>query len=158
MKQIIYFDTSALAKWYLPEEQSTEVEKYIQEHGPVVISELTVVEMRDLLARHRREGILDPNTEIKVFATFEEDIRQKFLICHPLSDGLARGAVNLLSVLCDLPLRMVDAMHLTVAKEIQSDVLATADPVMAKAGEKLGFSVVRFDRPEIQSAPISRKG
>jgi predicted nucleic acid-binding protein len=151
MKQVIYFDTSALVKWYLPEEQSNEVEKYIQEHGPVAISELTVVEMRDLLARHRREGTLDPNTEIKVFATFEEDIRQKFLICHPLSDGVAQGAVNLLSVLCDLPLRMIDAMHLAIAKEIQTDVLVTADPVMASAGEKLGLSVVRFDRPEIQS-------
>lgn len=158
MKQVVYFDTSALAKWYLPEEQSNEVEKFIQEHGPVVISELTVVEMRDLLARHRREGSLDANSEIRVFATFEEDIRQKFLICHPLSDGVARGAVNLLSVLCDLPLRMIDAMHLAMAKEIQTDVLVTADPVMASAGEKLGFSVVRFDGPEIQSVPISRRG
>ena len=151
MSRIIYFDTSALAKWYLPEEQSNEVEKYIQEHGPVAISELTVVEMRNLLARHRREGNLDSNAEIKVFATFEEDIRQKFLICHPLSDGVTRGAVNLLSVLCDLPLRMIDAMHLAMAKEIQTDVLATADPVVAAAGEKLGLTVVRFDRLEIQS-------
>lgn len=157
MRQIIYFDTSALVKWYLPEEQSNDVEKYIQENGPVAISELTLVEMRDLLARHRREGNLDPNTEIKVFATFEEDIRQKFLICHPLSDGVARGAVNLLSVLSDLPLRMIDAIHLTIAKEIQTDIFATADPIMAEAGEKLGFSVVRFGGPEIQSAPISDK-
>ena len=148
MRQIIYFDTSALAKWYLPEENSNEVEKYIQEHGPVTISELTLVEMRDLLARLRREGSIDPSTEAKVFATFEEDIRQKFLICHPLSDGVARGSVNLLSVLSDLPLRMVDAMHLAVAKEIQSDILATADSVMAAAAEAMGFSVVRFERPE----------
>ncbi len=134
-----------LAKWYLPEEQSNEVEKYIQENDPIMISELTLVEMRDLLARHRREGDLDPNTEIKVFATFEEDIRQKFLICHPLSDGVVRGAVNLLSVLSDLPLGLVHAMHLAMAKEIHTDVLGTADPVMANAGEKLGFSVVTFD-------------
>jgi len=157
MRQTIYFDTSALAKWYLPEEQSNEVEKYIQENGPVMISELTLVEMRELLARHRREGDLDPNTEIKVFATLEEDIRQKFLICQPLSDGIARGAVNLLSVLSDLPLRIIDAMHLAIAKEIQTDIFVTADPVMASAGEKLGLSVVRFDGPEIQTAPVSRK-
>jgi predicted nucleic acid-binding protein len=144
MKQVIYFDTSALAKWYLPEENSNEVEKYIQEHGPVVISELTVVEMRNLLARHRKEGNIDPNTEIKVFATFEEDIRQKFLICHPLSDGLARSAVNLLSVLCDLPLRMIDAMHLAMAKEIQTEIFATADGTMAASAKALGFSVVQF--------------
>ena len=148
MKQVIYFDTSALAKWYLPEEQSNEVEKYIQEHGPVAISDITVLEMRNLLARHRREGNLDPSTEIKVFATFEEDIRQKFLICHPLSDGVARGAVNLLSVLCDLPLRMIDAMHLAIAKEIQTDVLATADGIMAAGAKAMGFSVIRFDGPD----------
>lgn len=145
MSRIIYFDTSALVKWYLPEEQSSEVEKYIQENGPVAISELTVVEVRDLLARHRREGNLDPNTEIRVFATFEEDIRQKFLICHSLSDGVIRGAVNLLSVLCDLPLRMVDAMHLAMAKEIQTDTFATADATMAAGAKAMGFSVARFD-------------
>jgi hypothetical protein len=145
MKQIVYFDTSALAKWYLPEQQSNEVEKYIQEYGPVVISDLTVVEMRDLLARHRREGNIDPNAEIRVFATFEEDIRQKFIICHPLSDGVARGAVNLLSVLSDLPLRMIDAMHLAIAKEIQTDIFATADSIMATAAKAMGFSVLRFD-------------
>jgi len=148
MSRVIYFDTSALAKWYLPEEQSNEVEKYIQENGPIMISELTLVEMRDLLARHRREGNIDPNTEIKIFATFEEDIRQKFLICQPLSDGLARGAVNLLSVLSDLPLRMVDAMHLAIAKEIQTDIFATADSIMAAAAEAMGFSVIRFDGPD----------
>ena len=150
MNQVIYFDTSALAKWYLPEQQSNEVEKYIQEHGPVMISELTVVEMRDLLARHRRDGSLDPNNEIKVFATFEEDIREKFLICHPLSDGLARGAVNLLSVLSDLPLGMIDAMHLAIAKEIQTEVFATADAIMAAGAKAMGFSVVRFGGREVR--------
>ena len=99
MRQIIYFDTSALAKWYLKEARSDDVEEYIQGHGPVDISDLTVVEMRTLLARRRRERNIDPKTEIKIYATFEEDIRQKFLICHPLPAGLAAGAVNLLSVL-----------------------------------------------------------
>jgi predicted nucleic acid-binding protein len=148
MKQVIYFDTSALAKWYLPEEQSKEVEKYIQENGPVAISDITAMEMRDLLARHRREGSIDLGTEIKVFATFEEDIRQKFLICYPISDGVPRGAINLLSVLSDLPLRMIDAMHLAIAKEIQTDSFATADPVMAAAAKAMGFSVVRFGGTE----------
>ncbi len=144
MRQVVYFDTSALAKWYLQERKSSDVENYIQEHGPVSISDLTVVEMRNLLARHRQEGNLDASTEIKVFATFEEDIRQKFLICHPLPEGLARGAVNLLSVLSDLPLRMIDAMHLAIAKEIQTDIFATADLTIAAGAEAMGFSVVRF--------------
>ena len=148
MRQIIYFDTSALAKWYLKEARSDDVEKYIQEHGPVDISDLTVVEMRTLLARRRREKNIDLTTEIKIYATFEEDIRQKFLICHPLPVGLAAGAVNLLSVLSDLQLRTLDALHLTIAKEIQTEVVATADRIMAIGAETMGFSVVRFDKPE----------
>ena len=150
MRQIIYFDTSALAKWYVKEARSDDVEKYIQGHGPVDISDLTVVEMRTLLARRRRERNIDPKTEIKIYATFEEDIRQKFLICHPLPAGLAAGAVNLLSVLSDLQLRTLDALHLTIAKEIQAEVVATADRMMAIGAEAMGFSVLRFDKPDIR--------
>jgi len=147
MRKIIYFDTSALAKWYLNEAGSNDVEKYIQEHGPVDISDLTIIEMRCLLARRRREGNIDPKIEIKIFATFEEDIRQRFLICHPLPDGLTAGAVDLLSVHPDLPIRTLDALHLMIAREIQTEVLATADRVMAAGAKAIGFSVVRFDRP-----------
>ncbi len=54
MRKIIYFDTSALVKWYLNEAGSDDVEKYIRENGPVDISDLTVVEMRSLLGQRRR--------------------------------------------------------------------------------------------------------
>lgn len=147
MRRIIYFDTSALAKWYLNESRSEDVEKYIQEYGPVDISDLTIVEMRSLLARRRREGDIDSKTEIRVFATFEEDIRQKILICHPLPNGWTAGAVNLLAVLSELPIRTLDALHLVVAKEIQAEIIATADGIMASGAKTLEFSVVRFDRP-----------
>ena len=56
MNPLAYFDTSALAKWYLREARSDEVEAYIRANGPVAISDLTVVEMRSLLASHRRES------------------------------------------------------------------------------------------------------
>ena len=145
MSEIIYFDTSALAKWYINESRSDDVEKYIQEHGPVAISELTVVEMRCLLSRRRRERNIDSKMEAQVFATFQEDIRQNFLMCHPLPENLAAGAVNLLSILTDVPLRTLDALHLMIAREIQTDILATADKIMAAGGKAMGFSVVRFD-------------
>jgi hypothetical protein len=145
MSEVIYFDTSALAKWYLNEERSQDVERYIQEHGPVGISDLTVLEIRCLLARRRREGNIDPKMESRIFATFQEDIRQHFLVCHPFPEGLTAGAVNLVSVHLDLPLRTLDALHLVIAKEIQADKLATADRIMVAAAKAMGLSVVRFD-------------
>ena len=145
MSEVIYFDTSALAKWYLNEEKSEDVEHYIQEHGPVAISDLTVIEIRCLLARRRREGSIDVKMESRIFATFQEDIRQNSLVCHPFPEGLTAGAVNLVSVHPELPLRTLDALHLVIAKEIQADKLATADRIMVAAAKAMGVSVVRFD-------------
>lgn len=143
-RESVYFDTSALAKWYLNEELSDEVEEYIQEHGPVAISDLTAVEMRSLLARRRRERDIDIKTETRVFAIFQEDVRRGFLIRHPLPASLADGAVNLIASLPDVPLRTLDAMHLVAAREIGATVLATSDRVMAAGCKGAGLEVVRF--------------
>lgn len=50
-----YLDTSALAKWYLNEPFSEKFEAFIQEYSTAAISRLTVVELRCLLARRRRD-------------------------------------------------------------------------------------------------------
>jgi predicted nucleic acid-binding protein len=144
MNGVVYFDTSALAKWYINESGSDDVEKYIQQHGPVAISDLTFVEMRCLLARRRRDGSLSGNAEVRVWATFQEDARQKHLICHSLPDKWSEGAVNLISILTDIPLRTLDAVHLLIAREIQANVVATADRVMTAAAKAMGFSVASF--------------
>ena len=140
----IYFDTSALAKWYINESRSDEVEKYIQERGPVDISDLTVVEFRCLLARRRREKNITATIEMEIFSTFQEDIRRRFLVCHAFADGLAAATVNLIPLLGDIPVRTLDAFHLAIARELSSGVLVTADKVMAVGGKALGLQVVQF--------------
>lgn len=144
MKNAVYFDTSALAKWYINESHSDDVEKYLQKHGPVTISDLTIVEMRCLLARRRRDKSISSQMETEAFATFQEDIRGRFLICHPIPDGLASGTINLIALLPDIPIRTLDAMHLMIAKGIPAVELVTADRIMADAGEALGIKVTRF--------------
>jgi hypothetical protein len=100
--------------------------------------------MRSLLARHRRGKTIDSKIEMEVFATFQEDIRQKFLICHPFPGDWAIATANLLSVLHDIPVKTLDALHLMIAKDLQADILATSDHVMARGAKALGFSVVQF--------------
>src|SRR4030042_1801070 len=92
-----------MAKWYLNEELSDEVERYIQEHGPVEISDLTAVEIRSLLSRRRREREIDIKTETRAFAVFEEDVRRGFLIRNPLPATLAAGAVSLIAPFPGVP-------------------------------------------------------
>jgi hypothetical protein len=144
MKSVIYFDTSALAKWYISEAHSDDVEEYLQKHGPVAISDLTIVEMRCLLARRRRDKSITSQIETEAFATFQEDIRRRFLTCHPSPEGLAAGTINLIALLPDVPIRTLDAMHLMIAKEISATELVTADRTMADGTEALGIKVIRF--------------
>ena len=53
-------------------------------------------------------------------------------------------ATNLIARYPDHPLRTLDALHLTVAADLDVSVLATADRVMADAAASMGFQVARF--------------
>lgn len=139
-----YLDTSALAKWYLNEPFSEEFEAFIQELPSAVISRLTVVEFRCLLARRRRAGEITKTVESRVYASFEKDVGAGFLDVHPVADEHLIAAQGLITRLARYPLRTLDALHLAVAQGIHCRRLATADKTMADAGKATGFEVVRF--------------
>jgi hypothetical protein len=139
-----YFDTSALAKWYLNEAKSEEVTRFILDHAPVVTSTLTSVEMRSLLARRRRMGDITPEQEMQIWSAFEEDHRQGFIVSQPITDKIVASASGLIAALFANPLRTLDALQLSAAREGQSSVLATADRVMAAAAKDLGIEVADF--------------
>lgn len=139
-----YIDTSALAKWYLNEPQSEEFEDFISNQPGAAISRLGVVEFRCLLARRRRAGEINRKTEDSVQRAFDDDIRQGVLEVYPLEDLHAVAAAGLIARLPGQPLRTLDALHLAIAMERSTKVLATADRVMAAAGKSLGLQVVAF--------------
>ena len=140
-----YVDTSALAKWYLNEARSTEVETYLQQHATAAISRLTAVEFRCLLARRRRAGEIDAAVESAVFKAFEDDIRRGALTCHALDDQHAIDALALIQRLRTHALRTLDALHLAISLRIAASEIATADRGMAAAAQAMGMNVARFD-------------
>ncbi|MDF1553492.1 MAG: type II toxin-antitoxin system VapC family toxin [Deferrisomatales bacterium] len=139
-----YLDTSALAKWYLNEVRSEELEMYLGVQGQALISELTRVEMRCLLARRRRARDFGAEMEARIFGVFQGDVSRGFLQVGPVGADCYQEAVNLISALPDHPLRALDALHLAVAQSYGARELATADRVMLRAAEELGFRVVPF--------------
>jgi predicted nucleic acid-binding protein len=141
---LVYFDTSAVAKWYLNEPRSEDVEEYLRSHGPAAVSWLTIVEMRSLLARRRREGNFGPEIEWRVFATFEEDLRAGHLVLFDSRGDTVAAAVKIISELNDIALRTLDALHLALAQGMKADSIATADRVMAEATQRLGFGLISF--------------
>ena len=142
---MVYLDTSALAKWYLNEVRSDEFASWIQDEADVHISSLTIVEMRCLLARRRRNHELSLELEQQVQAAFQDDIAQGFLTLHPTADEHVVGALHLITLLAKHPLRTLDAIHLSIARRMGCERLATADTVMANAADALGLAVIRFN-------------
>ena len=140
----VYLDTSALAKWYLNEAGSEAFVAYLQGVQVAIISRLVQTEMRSLLSRRRRMGELSAQLESVLYAALLDDIAQGWLQAYPIEDRHCIEAVHLIERLPEHRLRTLDALHLAVAKRLAVDTLATADAVMADAGQAMGFEVARF--------------
>lgn len=144
MTEQIYFDTSALAKWYINEVDSDRVESFLQENGPVAISHLTSVEMRSLLTRRRKNREFSPEIEMQIWAAFNEDIQRKHLTQLKISDDVFLSAINIISMLPQIALRTLDALHLAICRNNDVKRIATADKIMADSASMLDLNVVRF--------------
>lgn len=140
----VYIDTSALAKWYVQEAFSDEFDAFIRTCGEPVISRLTVVEFRCLLARRQRSGGLSKRNERDAQRTFEEDIRLGFLKVNSVQDHHFALAHDLIGKLQNIPLRTLDALHLSIASVSGCNRFATADKAQAAAAEKLNMRAENF--------------
>jgi len=138
-----YVDTSALAKWYFNEPLSQEVEDYLANQSYVLISSLTIVEMRSLLLRRRRAGELTPALVERVWATFREDQAVGALNVLDVGDEHLRAAARLLDRL-EAPLRTLDAIHLALVESAGTRTCATADRILAAGARELGLEVATF--------------
>ena len=141
-----YLDTSALAKWYVNEPGSEAFEAFIRDLPEAVISRLTVAEFRCLLARRRRSGDIDTDYEHAAFARFESNLAAGHLRIHECGDARLADAVALIDRLPAVPLRTLDAIHLALALDAGTEVLATADTIMARAGKEVGLDVRFFGK------------
>jgi predicted nucleic acid-binding protein len=143
-----YLDTSALAKWYLNEPFSEEVELYLATQPHLLISSLTIVEMRSLLLRRRRAGELAPALVERVWATFREDQAAGVFTVLKLDEEHLHAASRLLDRV-EAPLRTLDAMHLALAESAgtRTRTCATADRILAAGARELGFEVATFFNP-----------
>lgn len=139
-----YVDSSALAKWYLNESGSAEFVAFIRAQHLALISRLTVVEIRSLLARRLRAGDITADYHQDAIRTFDGDVRRGFLQVEPLFDNQAVIAADFIDRLMDQPLRTLDALHLAVAHTTGVRLVATADRALARAAEALGFATVTF--------------
>lgn len=139
-----YIDTSALAKWYLPETGSEEFSEWMQHQDDTCISSLTLTEFRCLLARRWRMEMLSALEVQKIFARFKQDISEAHLSHYPVENHHMLNASFIIESLPSISLRTLDALHLAIANDIPVNNIATADKIMGEAARLLDFEVVFF--------------
>lgn len=113
---MIYLDTSALLKRYIPAANSNTFEAYFVVHAPFSISRLGLVEIRCALARKRRSK--------QIFADRE------------------KAAMN--EIRTDIQDGNLDALYLAIARSLDTHEFATADAILQRAAQSFGMKVACF--------------
>lgn len=141
---VAYVDTSALAKYYVVEDYSVEVKGYLSGLDRILLSDLTITEMRCLLARRKRMKLLGEDLDMVIYNTLLNHIEQGFFTVLGFENRHFKEAANLISMLPNCTLRTLDALHLAVATDYGLNRIATADNGLAEAAGVLGLEVDGF--------------
>jgi predicted nucleic acid-binding protein len=148
-----YIDTSALAKWYLPETGADTFSAWMQRQEETCISSLSKIEFRSLLARRQRMDLLTPLQVQELYAIFQQDCQDGHLLHFPVTDQHILNAALMIESLPTVALRTLDALHLSIAHDISATIMATADKVMAQAAQLIGIEVELIGSP-LQHHPM----
>lgn len=140
----VYLDTSALAKLYVPEPESDELEAALLKHTDLIVSDLAVTEMASALARRVREHDLDAEKAGELYRELLQDLATAQYRHVPLGADAHREAERLLSTIGhQVALRSADALHLAAASLTGAHTLVTYDPRLRDAVHALGTIQVK---------------
>ena len=132
----VFLDSSALAKRYVQEPGSTEVDKILQDASAVGVAIICVPEVVSALSRLRRERKLTAAQFQQARRALFEEVADCSVI--QISDAVVRRAVDLLA---KHPLRAADAMHVAAAAEWRADLFVSADARQCTAARSAGLKV-----------------
>jgi predicted nucleic acid-binding protein len=135
----IYLDASALAKIYIAEEGSEELEAALLGRRDLIVSDLAVSELTSALVRRVRETELSGSHAQRVYQRVLRDVTDGEFRGAELTSEVHREAERLLMGLGrQVALRAADALHLALAGLQGARVLVTFDRRMAAVARTLG--------------------
>ena len=131
-----FFDSSSIAKRYIKEEGSEQVDQLFLKADSIVVSSICLPEVMSALVRWRREKRLNivqynqcKRSMIEDFSTFE--------VCQ-LSPEVIRRSIILLE---NAELRTLDALQLACAIETKESVFVSSDKKQLTAAKKFSLTV-----------------
>lgn len=129
-----FFDSSALAKRYLAELGSDDVDAICLKADRLGICMICVPEIISAMNRRVREGVVSKADYLRVKAQVLQDVRDMEVVY--VTENVVAEAIALLE---SNTLRAMDALHLAAAKAWGCDLFVTSDRVQAAAARKSGL-------------------
>ena len=132
----IFLDTSALAKRYVQEPGSKELEELFDSITPeVLISNLAFVEFAAAMGRKLRDKAIERMKASKAIKELEEDWYNVFAKI-PLDESLAETAAALA---LEYSLKGADAVHLASAQVTSVELFVASDDRLIRVAKKMGI-------------------
>ncbi len=132
----VFFDSSALAKRYIEERGSDQVQAILSSASALAVSVICVPEIVSALCRRRRERRLSMEEYRNAKASVLTDIDDATVI-GITEEVIARGV----ALLEQFPLRSADALHIACASAWETDLFISADDRQCKAARARGLRV-----------------
>ena len=140
---MIFCDTSAAAKLYVPEKESAALGELFEAEDEVVLSELARLELMAVFHRRLREGRWTRAQFMAATRQFSNDDLGGFWTWLPLDKAILDAAAR---TYASLPgtvfLRSSDCIHLVTALRHGFGDIYTYDTHQSKAAEALGLRAV----------------
>jgi predicted nucleic acid-binding protein len=129
----LYCDASALAKLFVPETGSAELNALLAGRDDVLVSDLAVTEVASALARRAREGALPTLAARRIYRRILATVAEGAFRRVDLVGSSHRDAERMLLGGGATPLRAADALHLALALGAGAGTVLTYDRALARA-------------------------
>lgn len=140
---MIFLDTSAFAKLYVPEPESEALQKLVEAEDEVYASELVRVELAGVFHRRWREGKWTQADFLAAVRQFAADDIGGLWTWVPLNSAIVEAAANTYTTLpSDKFLRSSDCLHLVTAMQQNFSEIHTYDAQQASAAPALGLKPI----------------
>jgi predicted nucleic acid-binding protein len=136
-----YFDTAYIAKCYLPEPGSEQVQELARsaENG-LCCSEWGRIELCSVFHRHLQEGRIDRGNLKDILSVFHADEAAGVWTWFPVGSSLLRSVADTFIEMPDnLFLRAGDALHLRSAAAYGLNKIYTSDRHLLAAADRFGI-------------------
>ena len=133
----LFFDTSALAKRYVKEQGSAQVQELCEQADAILLSTICLPELISTLCRLVREGRIDLHDYHRVKQSILADLSDMD-IC-PIGPEVMGHTLRCLE---KYPLRAMDGIHIGCALTCKPDGFVSADRRQIEAARAEGLNVI----------------